>query len=100
MSTTKVSDVKHICDIVGELGKWQLIFVAFSTMKKSAGAISNMGYSFHAYSNDFWCKDVPIDYQVSTVYLIIHIMDTNKFDQEQNRFDEMFQIHESQRELH
>ena len=95
MATNKGSDVTHICDIVGELGKWQIIFLAFSTMKKSAGAISNMGYSFHAYSNDYWCKDVPNDYQVSIISLIIHINYSDEFDQEQNRFYEMFQIHES-----
>ncbi|CAG2164959.1 unnamed protein product [Oppiella nova] len=26
-----------------------------------------MGYGFHAYSNDYWCKDVPLDYQFNLV---------------------------------
>ena len=98
MAANKGSEVKHICDIVGELGKWQIIFVTFATIKESLRVLSNMGYSFHAFSNDFWCRDVPIDYQVRKLSWIIQI--ENLYYQEQNRFYEMLQIHESQRELH
>ncbi|XP_054165996.1 organic cation transporter protein-like, partial [Oppia nitens] len=56
------SSVKHIADIVGEWGKWQFHFVAYCFILWSFAAINNMGYSFHAYNNDFWCSDVPIDY--------------------------------------
>ena len=65
------SNVKHISDIVGELGKWQFIFISFSFILRGASALSNMGYSFHAYKNDFWCSDVPIDLPVIFKFLLI-----------------------------
>ena len=56
--------VKHVADIVGEWGRWQFNFTSFCFILWAAAALNNMGYSFHAYNNDFWCSDVPEDYQV------------------------------------
>ena len=52
-------EVKHISDIVGEWGKWQLELFVYCFLLSSAAAFVNMGYSFHAKSVDFWCSDVP-----------------------------------------
>jgi len=64
MVDNQKSNVKHIADIVGEWGKWQLHLASFCFILWAVAAINNMGYSFHAYDNDFWCSDVPYDYPV------------------------------------
>ena len=55
-------EVKHIADIVGEWGKWQLEMFVYVFLICSANAFVNMGYSFNAKSVDFWCSDVPQEY--------------------------------------
>ncbi|CAG2118725.1 unnamed protein product, partial [Medioppia subpectinata] len=66
MDDQQKPDVKHIGDIVGEWGKWQFRLFIFCFIQESVSALNNMGYSFMAYDNDFWCSDVPPDYQEKT----------------------------------
>ena len=70
MVGSETTNIKHISDIVGELGKWQINFISFSVILRAASALSNMGYSFHAYRNEFWCNDVPTELPVIWFYLI------------------------------
>ncbi|CAG2166905.1 unnamed protein product [Oppiella nova] len=72
MVDNQKSNVKHIADIVGEWGKWQLHLASFSFILWAVAAINNMGYSFHAYDNDFWCSDVPYDYPCVTELISRH----------------------------
>lgn len=57
-------EVKYLADIIGEWGKWQLILSAFMFVCDLVTAINNMGYTFHAFSVDYWCDDVPVDFEV------------------------------------
>ncbi|CAG2109089.1 unnamed protein product, partial [Medioppia subpectinata] len=66
MVSSKMPEVKHIADIVGEWGKWQLLLFSFYFLLLGTDAINNMAYAFHAYNNDFWCSDVPPDYTNKT----------------------------------
>ena len=65
MDTKGKPSVKHVADIVGEWGKWQFNFSCYCFLLWAAVALNNMGYSFHAYDNEFWCSDVPIDIEVN-----------------------------------
>lgn len=56
--------VKHVADIVGEFGKWQLRMCCFCFVLYAMEAINNLGYTFHAFHNEHWCADVPLDYKV------------------------------------
>ena len=56
--------VSAVTDIVGEWGKWQFSFTSFYFIQWIVGALNNIGYTFHAYNNDYWCSDVPQDYPV------------------------------------
>ncbi|CAG2114873.1 unnamed protein product, partial [Medioppia subpectinata] len=67
MDEQQKPDVKHIADIVGEWGKWQFQLITFCFILWGVAAVNNMGYSFMAYDNDFWCSDVPPDYQFNLV---------------------------------
>ena len=58
------SEVKHVADIVGEWGKWQFHLASYIFVLWAAAALNNMGYTFHAFNNDFWCSDVPENYEV------------------------------------
>ena len=62
MVLQKEQEVKHIADIVGEWGKWQLQLFVYCFLWSAVAAFTNMGYSFHAKSVDFWCSDVPQQY--------------------------------------
>ena len=66
------NEVKQISDIVGEMGKWQLNYIGFYIALRTAFALSNMGYNFHAYNNDFWCSDVPEDLPVIRLLLCFY----------------------------
>ncbi|CAG2100136.1 unnamed protein product [Medioppia subpectinata] len=57
--TTKVVEVKHIADIVGEWGKWQFMLFSHCFLFFGSAAFVNMGYVFHAKRVDFWCADTP-----------------------------------------
>ena len=56
--------VKHVADIVGEFGKWQFRMCCFCFVLYAMEAVNNLGYAFHAFNNEHWCSDVPIDYPV------------------------------------
>ncbi len=60
----EVKEVLNVSDIIGDWGKWQrnLSFLVF--FQGIAMALCTMGFSFHAFKVEFWCHDVPIDYQV------------------------------------
>lgn len=58
--------VKHVADIVGEWGRWQFHICFFYFFQNAIGAMDNLGYAFQAFKHDYWCADVPIDYQVIT----------------------------------
>ena len=64
MAGEKVKEVKYLADIIGEWGKWQLILTAFVFVLDLVTAINNMGYTFHAFSVDYWCDDVPVHFEV------------------------------------
>ena len=64
MSDQDKKEVKHVADIVGEYGRWQFHMCCFYIVQNALGAINNLGYAFHAFNHEFWCSDVPIDYQV------------------------------------
>jgi hypothetical protein len=57
-------NVKHIADIVGEWGKWQKHLFCYIFILWAVAAINNMAHSFHTFSVDFWCSDVPVHYPV------------------------------------
>ncbi len=57
--------VKYLADIIGEWGRWQFILCCFIFICDILTAINNMGYTFHNFSVDYWCEDVPEDFQVS-----------------------------------
>jgi hypothetical protein len=63
--------VKHIADIVGEWGQWQKHLLWYCFLLSAVSALENMGYTFHTYSIDFWCSDVPIDYPVFAILVQI-----------------------------
>ena len=52
-------DVKHVADIVGEWGKWQLNFHTYLTILWAAVSLNNVGYGFFGFNNKHWCSDVP-----------------------------------------
>jgi hypothetical protein len=64
MAGEKVKQVKYLADIIGEWGKWQLMVSALIFVCDLVTAINNMGYTFHAFSVDYWCDDVPVDFEV------------------------------------
>lgn len=66
MSLTGDHKVQHIADIVGEWGRWQAMTFWFTFCLWIITALNNMGYAFYAYEEEFWCSDVPDDYQVNT----------------------------------
>jgi hypothetical protein len=57
-------EVKYVADIIGEWGRWQLVLSSFMFIVEIVTAISNMGYSFHAFDVDYWCHDVPHNFEV------------------------------------
>ena len=61
---TEETKEKHIADIIGEWGNWQRTLFIYSFTFELISALNNMGYSFHAFKIDFWCHDVPDNYQV------------------------------------
>ena len=58
------TEVKHVADIIGEWGNWQRTLFIYLFILDVIAALNNMGYSFHAFEMNFWCDDVPEDYQV------------------------------------
>ena len=66
--------VEHIADIVGEWGVWQLIVFCFVFCLWIITALNNMGYTFYAYEEEFWCSDVPNDYPVIIVMTFKHTL--------------------------
>lgn len=65
-------DVKHVANIVGDWGKWQLNLFLFCIIGDLITCHNNIGYSFHAYAVDYWCDDVPIDFVVRINYFCIN----------------------------
>ncbi len=65
--------VKHIADIVGEWGEWQISIHLFwyCFLLSAVSALNNMGYSFHSNNVDFWCIDVSVDYSVFAILVQI-----------------------------
>ena len=62
--TKEKSQVKHVADIIGEWGNWQRTLFIYAFIFDLISAFNNMGYSFYAFKVDFWCHDVPDNYQV------------------------------------
>jgi len=60
--------VKNLTDIIGEFGRWQMWLTLYVFFIKFGIAFNNMGFPFHAFKVDFWCDDVPKDYQVRLRY--------------------------------
>ncbi len=62
--------VSHITDLVGGFGRWQFLFGALSFFYIMVSSFNSIGYSFHSFNIEFWCDDVPLDYQVRHTSLI------------------------------
>ena len=62
--TKKISEVKHVSDIIGEWGNWQRNFFIYLFIVDIIVAFSKMGYSFSAFEVELWYEDVPKDYKV------------------------------------
>ena len=74
------AEVKHIADIVGEWGRWQLELFLYKFLVSTTAAFINMGYSFHAKSVDFWCSDVPQEFIFNKVISLKFVVFLNKFE--------------------
>ena len=65
----KTKEVKHVADVIGEWGNWQRQLFIYYFLVDIVNSLSNMGYSFTAFEQDFWCEDVPEDYKVNLYIL-------------------------------
>ncbi|XP_054165993.1 organic cation transporter protein-like [Oppia nitens] len=58
---------KDISDIIGEWGVWQRNLMIYVFILMTILAYNDLGFSFFAYQPEFWCNDVPIDYENKTI---------------------------------
>lgn len=71
--TAPRKEIKHVCDMIGDWGWWQINLVTFSISVAMFSAFNNLTSAFYAPTIPFECDTSAI------VSYIIHVVKTNNY---------------------